>query len=180
MGIKSYKTGISPRWSKIAKRWIGNFGGMHCHWCKNKGYKDGEVFCRHPKSKYNDGDRIRVLDGELCAKKCGYFSLDKWYKNDKNIKKGIEEKNLEIRAKNYDPPRSRYQGDPIAEAYDDGFRDALKKKKIIDNPYMLSHNGENITFEDRLYFSWACGFSDGHAKLKRFIKLKPPIMILRL
>lgn len=83
------KTGISEQWKLVAKCWVGNKNGKHCHWCKHIDH-DGELGtsnCIHPKSKFNDGNRIRSWDGEACAEECGFFELQDWYKDDDNIDK---------------------------------------------------------------------------------------------
>jgi hypothetical protein len=76
---------ISPKWKPVAKGWLGNSNGKHCHWCSFAEFGDGEVTCGNPKSKFHDGDRIRTWDGLQCAKECGLFELDKWYTEDKNF-----------------------------------------------------------------------------------------------
>ena len=81
------KTGITPRWSKIASVWLGNGDGVHCHWCKFMKSEEGEVVCTHPQSRFSDGDRIRSWDGRYCAEQCGYFELQDFYKDDKNLDK---------------------------------------------------------------------------------------------
>ena len=78
------KTGISKKWSRLSKCWLGNAEGIHCHWCKSMKSLDGEVHCINKKSKYCDGERIRCLEGESIAKYCRLFKLNNWYKDDKN------------------------------------------------------------------------------------------------
>ena len=78
------KTGISKKWIDVAKFWTGNKNGKHCHWCKFIITEDGEATCGNTLSKFCDGDRIRSWDGLDCAKQCGLFELDDWYKDDKN------------------------------------------------------------------------------------------------
>ena len=81
------ETSISPLWSKLAKSVLGNKYGIHCHWCKSMSSDEGEITCKNPKSKFNDGDRIRIGDGEGCAKECGLFELDEDYKSDEMYNK---------------------------------------------------------------------------------------------
>lgn len=78
---------ISSGWSKIAKNWVGNKEGKHCHWCRFAKFDEGEVFCKNKKSKFNDGDRIRSWDGEGCADECGQFEIGQYYTDDKNLPK---------------------------------------------------------------------------------------------
>ena len=83
------KTGISEKWKPLAKAWVGNEEGRHCHWCKHIDHdnESGTSDCINPKSEFSDGYRIRSWDGEGCAKKCGLFELKDWYKDDKNVGK---------------------------------------------------------------------------------------------
>jgi hypothetical protein len=85
------KTNISPKWTKLSVSVLGNKNGIHCHWCKYKKSKDGEVHCTNKKSMFSDKDRIRTWDGDYCAKKCGLFELDKWYSDDKNYDEYFKE-----------------------------------------------------------------------------------------
>jgi hypothetical protein len=78
------KTEISTKWKEVARGWLGDENGQHCHWCKFMKSDDGDVTCENPKSKFYDGDRIRSWDGLYCAKECGLFELNDWYKDDKN------------------------------------------------------------------------------------------------
>jgi len=75
---------ISPKWKPVAKGWLGNSNGKHCHWCTHMISEDGEVVCTNIKSKFCDGDRIRTWDGLGCAKECGFFKLNEWYTKDEN------------------------------------------------------------------------------------------------
>ncbi len=81
---------IGSEWSKIARQYVGNKHGEHCHWCAHIKHDDGESFCSNPESKFCDGDRIRTWDGEGCAEECGVFKLDPWYEDDANIQRYIE------------------------------------------------------------------------------------------
>lgn len=82
------RTGISPKWRKLAKNVLGVAIGRHCHWCKYMVSNDGEVTCGNPKSPFAaDGDRIRTWDGVECAKQCRVFELNEWYKSDENYDK---------------------------------------------------------------------------------------------
>ncbi len=83
--MKIYKTGISSKWPKMSRAWLGNKTGRHCHWCKFILCEDGEANCNNTKSKFFEGGRIRSWDGEYCAKECGLFELSDWYKDDKNF-----------------------------------------------------------------------------------------------
>lgn len=78
---------ISPKWSKFAEKFINCPNGQHCHWCKFMKSEEGCVTCEHPKSKYNDGDRIRSWDGKACAEDCGYFEIDEHYTKDENFER---------------------------------------------------------------------------------------------
>lgn len=80
-------TGISPKWKPVARMWLGNKDGQHCHWCKHAIFDEGTVECGNAASKFCDGDRIRSWDGLECAKECGVFELADWYKDDKNYDK---------------------------------------------------------------------------------------------
>lgn len=80
-------TGISKQWEAIAESWLGEKSGRHCHWCRHMKSEDGEVTCTNKASKFCDGDRIRTWDGLGCAKECGLFELDDWYKSDENVAK---------------------------------------------------------------------------------------------
>lgn len=80
---------ISKLWSKFSDNWFGNKYGRHCHWCDHIKSEDGESHCTYPKSKFNDGDRIRTWDGKYCAKECNYFKLSDWYIDDKNFYKSF-------------------------------------------------------------------------------------------
>lgn len=76
-------SGISKKWKDVARMWLGDEWGRHCHWCKFIEYDDGCSFCKKPKSKFADGNRIRSWDGKQCAEECGLFELKDWYKDDK-------------------------------------------------------------------------------------------------
>ena len=82
---------ISPKWIPVAKGWLGNEEGKHCHWCKFKDTEEGEVTCSNPKSKFCDGNRIRTWDGLGCAEECGFFELDEWYTKDENYDEYFKE-----------------------------------------------------------------------------------------
>jgi len=81
---------ISPKWSELAKNWLGNNLAHHCHWYKYMKSEEGEVRCTNKKSEFCDGDRIRGGDGLYCAKECGFFELDDWYTDDKNYEEYFE------------------------------------------------------------------------------------------
>ena len=80
-------TGISKRWEKVALSFLGEKTGKHCHWCKYMVSEDGDVTCGNKASQFCDGDRIRSWDGLECARKCGVFGLNEWYKSDENYRK---------------------------------------------------------------------------------------------
>jgi hypothetical protein len=86
------KTGISEQWSIVAKVFLGKKSGKHCHWCKYHLTEEGEVTCINEKSKFCDEGRIRSWDGIYCAKKCGLFELEDWYKDDKNCQEYFKKK----------------------------------------------------------------------------------------
>ena len=76
---------ISEKWKNVAKYWLGNEDGIHCHWCEYIEHDDGSSYCIHKQSKFNDGDRIRGWDGKYCANNCKYFTLSDWYTKDENF-----------------------------------------------------------------------------------------------
>lgn len=88
---------ISNKWSKVAQSWLGDKNGKHCHWCKFMKSEEGEVTCENPKSKFNDGERIRTWDGLACAKECGVFELDKHYTTDKTFNEYFKSTNKKER-----------------------------------------------------------------------------------
>lgn len=83
---------ISPKWSELAESFIGSKEGRHCHWCKHIEIREGEASCANPKSKFNDGDRIRTWDGLDCASECHCFELDEFYTKDENYDKTFKER----------------------------------------------------------------------------------------
>jgi len=85
---------IDSKWTKLAKGFVGNKEGKHCHWCKHMDNKkfEGEVYCSNKNSKFSDNQRIRTWDGEGCAEECGHFQLDAWYEDGKNFDAMFKEK----------------------------------------------------------------------------------------
>lgn len=81
---------ISKKWRKIASNFIGVPSGRHCHWCKHKVSKDGDVTCGNKASPFADGDRIHSWDGGKCARGCSVFELDQWYTDNDNYDKSFD------------------------------------------------------------------------------------------
>mgnify|MGYP001616197299 CR=1 FL=1 len=80
---------IGKAWARVASFMVGNSDGRHCHWCEHVKHEDGCSYCTNPASKFNDGDRIRCLEGEVCAAECGVFKLDAHYEDDANIRRSF-------------------------------------------------------------------------------------------
>ena len=86
--MDAVETGISKKWIPIARSWLGNSQGKHCHWCKKIKHNDGYSHCKEKQSPYYD-IRIRTWDGGDCAHACGFFELSDYYKDDINYYKSF-------------------------------------------------------------------------------------------